>query len=55
MPISEVIKELEKILAEKGDLPVYCCWSETDEDGEEYTVKEKAFIYEAFGEVWVMY
>ena len=55
MTISETIKRLEKILTEEGDLPVYCCWSETDEDGEEYTIKKEAYIYKAFEEVWITY
>ena len=55
------VKEMKEKLIElekegKGDFKVFCIWTDTDEDGEEYNIKEEAFLYDScIDEVWVMY
>ena len=55
MKVSEAITKLQAILEEKGDLPILCVWTESDEDGEEYNIKESPLFYGAFNEVWITY
>lgn len=56
MKVSEAIEKLQNILKEEGDLPIYCVWAESDEDGEEYTIKEDPFFYTSiFDEVHISY
>lgn len=56
MKLSELVNLLQGILKNDGDQPVFCVWSESDEDGEEYTIKEVPFVYQSvFDEVWITY
>lgn len=56
MTIKEMIKKLQEIANSNDEnLPVYCSWTENDEDGEEYEIKEEPLIYLAFNEVWITY
>lgn len=57
MTVNEMINKLKKIESEdKGDYKVYCIWTEADEDGEEYNIREDALVYEPYGkEIWITY
>lgn len=56
MKVSEAITKLKEILKKEGDLPIVYTWAESDEDGEEYTIKEEPFFYVSiFNEVHIGY
>ena len=56
MKVSEVITTLKEILEKEGDLSIVCTWTESDEDGEEYIIKEEPFFYVSiFDEVHIGY
>ena len=58
MTVTEMIKKLQEFAAEgKENFPIKCTWTETDEDGEEYTIREDAFMYAPCtqDEIWITY